>query len=236
MSSRTSERQGVRKRLIDKAIADEVQPRFPRGSANFSLPLGGGKRALLVRGDNSFTPEGEYWSARTGKALAQGIDYSQRPSTEGSSQFIMQKGKKARIRTWDPAKNKWSYTRTGVLWAANKQIEVIVEIPVTIQGRNASTGREWTRVAWFPYEQSDLQIEKILVKESMTPRQRAARVRELILAKAADTNGVVFAASGEVHTVDPDREFRASLMETHIGPRGPVSSALIQKAFKLYHR
>ena len=73
MSSRTSERQRVRKGLIDKAIADDVQPRFPRGSANFTLPLGGNKRALLVRSDNSFTKEGEYWSAKTGKALPQGI-------------------------------------------------------------------------------------------------------------------------------------------------------------------
>ena len=182
-----------------------------------------------MRSDNSFTKEGEYWSSVTHKALPQGIDYSQRPSTEGASQFIIQKGKKARIRTWDAAKNEWSYTRTGILWAANKQIEVIVEIPTVISGRNASTGREWQRVGWMPYEMSSLQIEKILVKESLTPRQRAAKVREVILAKATDSNGVVFSASGEVHTVDPDREFRASLMETHIGPRGPVSSAVIQK-------
>ncbi len=141
----------------------------------------------------------------------------------------MQKGKKARIRTWDAAENKWRYTRTGVLWSANKQIEVIVEIPTLISGRNAGTGREWERVGWMPYEMSSLQVEKILVKESMTPRQRIAKVRELILAKASDTNGIVFQGSGEVHTVDPDREFRASLMETHVGPRGPVSSAIIQK-------
>ena len=188
MSSRTSERQRVRKGLIDKAIADDVQPRFPRGSANFSLPLAGGKRALFVRSDNSFTPEGEYWSAKTGKALPQGIDYSQKPFTEGSSQFIIQKGKKARIRTWDAAKNEWRYTHTGILWTANRQIEALVEIPVNIKGRNASTGREWERVGWMPYEMSDLQIEKIMVKESLTPRQRAAKVREVILAKAADTS------------------------------------------------
>ena len=159
MSSRTSERAKVRKGLVDKAIADDVQPRFPRGSANFSLPIEGGKSALLVRSDNSFTKEGQYWSAKTGKALPQGIDYSQRPTTEGASQFIIQKGKKARIRTWDAAKNEWSYTRTGVLWAANRQTECIVEIPTIISGRNASTGREWERVGWMPYEMSDLQIE-----------------------------------------------------------------------------
>ena len=78
MSSRTSERQRVRKGLIDKAISEDVLPSFPRGSANFTLKLDGGKRALLVRSDNTFTKEGEYWSAKTGKALPQGIDYSQK--------------------------------------------------------------------------------------------------------------------------------------------------------------
>ena len=227
--SRTDERHRVRKGLIDKAIADEVQPRFPRGGANCTLQLDGGKRALLVRSDNSFTPEGEYWSSRTGKPLAQGIDYSQRPTTDGASQFIDVKGKRTRIKTWDAAKNEWNYTRTGVLWTSNCQIEVIVEIPTLISGRNASSGREWERVGWMPYEMSNLQIEKILVKESLTPRQRAAEVKRIILAKAADSHGVVFAASGEVHKVDESREFRASLMETHVGPRGPVSSAIIQK-------
>ena len=58
--------------MIEKAIADDVQPRFPRGSANFTLPLGGSKRTLLVRSDKSFTKEGKYWSTKTGKALPQG--------------------------------------------------------------------------------------------------------------------------------------------------------------------
>ena len=116
-----------------------------------TLPLGGSKRALLVRSDNTFTKEGEYWSAKTGKALPQGIDYAQKPTTDGASQFIIQKGKKTRTRTWDAAKNEWSYTRTRVLWTANRQIEIIVEIPTIISGRNASTGREWERVGWLPY-------------------------------------------------------------------------------------
>ena len=72
MSSRTSERAKVRKALIDKAIADDVQPRFPRGGANFTLPLGGSKRALLVRSDNTFTREREYWSAKHGQGVAAG--------------------------------------------------------------------------------------------------------------------------------------------------------------------
>ena len=59
MSSETSELARVRKGLIDKAITDGVDLSYPRGSSNFALPLGGGKRSLLVRAENSFTKEGE---------------------------------------------------------------------------------------------------------------------------------------------------------------------------------
>ena len=126
MSSRTSERQRVRKGLIDKAIQDDAQPRFPRGGANYTLPLGGSQRALLVKSDNSFAKEGEYWSAKTGKALPQGRDYSQQPLTDSANQFIDVKGKETRIRTRDAAKNEWTYARTGVLWTTNRQIQTSI--------------------------------------------------------------------------------------------------------------
>ena len=99
----------MRKALLDPAISDGVEP-----------PLGGGKRALLVRSDNSFTKEGEYWSEQTKRPLPEGIDFRQKPVTEGSSQFIDVRGKKTRIRTWDPADNKWNYTTAGIRWATNK--------------------------------------------------------------------------------------------------------------------
>ena len=148
--SRTTERQRIRRSLIDQAIADDVQPRFPRGSANFTLPLGGSRRALLLRGSGDATTEGEYWSSKTGKALAQGIDYQQKPSTVGSSQYITKNGKRARIRSWDAAINEWVYTKTGVLWSTNKQLQVVVEIPTRIVGRNASSGQQWERAGWLP--------------------------------------------------------------------------------------
>ena len=84
MSSKTSERARVRKGLIDKAIADGVDPFYPRGSSNLTLPLSNGKRALLVCADNSFTKEGEYWSAQTKRPLPEGIDFRQKPVTEGA--------------------------------------------------------------------------------------------------------------------------------------------------------
>ena len=81
----------------------------------------------------------------------------------------------------------------------------------------------------MPYEMTDLAIKKIFVRKSLTPRQRADKVRDIILAKAADNQGVIFEASGEVHRVGASREFRASAMETHMGSRGPVTSAVVPK-------
>ena len=106
MSSKISERARVTNAILNQAISDGVEPSCPRGSSQFALPLGSGKRALLVRSHNSFTKEREYWSAQTGKPLPEGIDFRQKPVTEGASQIIDVRGKKTRIRTWDPADNK----------------------------------------------------------------------------------------------------------------------------------
>ena len=65
-----------------------MDPTYPRRSSQFTLSLGGGKRALLVRADNSFTKEGEYWSAQTKRPLPEGVDYRQKPEIEGSSHFM----------------------------------------------------------------------------------------------------------------------------------------------------
>ncbi len=222
-------RLNARRAAVDAAIAAGTFPTYPRGSQNFTLNLAGGKRAILVKADGSFTPEGEHWSAATTQALPQGIDYQQRPVTEGPSQFITVKSKRQRIRTWDPVTNEFRYTKIGVLWAANHRIEVVVEIPVTVRGTNASTGRQWVRTGWLPYEMSNMALERLWVKESLTPRQRADKVKELILAKAADQGGVVHEASGEVWEVNDSGTWRASSMETHMGPRGPITSAVIQQ-------
>ena len=150
----------VRRTAVEAAITAGTAPAYPRGSQRFSLKLAGGKRAVLVKPDGTFTEEGNWWSAKTGEALPQGIDYQQKPTTEGPSQYIYAKGKKQRVRTWDPASNKFQYTKVGITWGANRRIEVVVEIPVTIKGTNASTGRQWERTGWLPFEMSNLALEK----------------------------------------------------------------------------
>ena len=43
---------------------------------------------------------------------------------------------------------------------------------------------------WMPNEVTILAVEKNFVKENFTPRQRADKVREIILKRVADSNGV----------------------------------------------
>ena len=57
----------MRRDAVEAAIAAGTTPAYPRGSQNFSLKLAGGKRAVLVKGDGTFTPEGEWWSAKSGQ-------------------------------------------------------------------------------------------------------------------------------------------------------------------------
>ena len=81
---KASERQRARRELVDQAIAANVEPEFPRGSANYVLRLPGGKRALLARADGSFTPEGEHYSSVTGRALQVGIKRKTRLPTHAT--------------------------------------------------------------------------------------------------------------------------------------------------------
>ena len=49
-----------RRTAVEAAIAAGINPAYPRASQNFTLKLAGGKRAVLVKSDGSFTPEGEW--------------------------------------------------------------------------------------------------------------------------------------------------------------------------------
>ena len=64
--------------------------------------------------------------------------------------------------------------------------------------------------------------------DSKTER-KAEKVKEMVLARAADAGGIAHEASGEEWTVNPNGTWPASAMSTHIGPRGPVTSAVIQQ-------
>ena len=96
MPSKKEDRLNARRSAVEAAITAGTAPAYPRGSQRFSLKLAGGKRAVLVKADGTFTEEGNWWSAKTGEALPQGIDYQQKPTTEGPSQYIPAKGKKQR--------------------------------------------------------------------------------------------------------------------------------------------
>ena len=134
------------------AIAAGNEPRMT-GSDRFQLPLGGRKRKLLVRPNGVATPAGEYWSQQTGAALPEGIDYSQEPNRIGPSDYIQVRGKRRRLRTWDPSANAFKYTTFGIKWAAERRVEVVVDIPVIIQGRNPNSGATWSRRGFLPVEQ-----------------------------------------------------------------------------------
>ena len=52
--------------------------------------------------------------------MREDIDFRQKPVTERASQFIDVRGKKTRIRTWDPADNKWDSRTAGTTPAQAK--------------------------------------------------------------------------------------------------------------------
>ena len=69
MSTKKEARLNSRRTAVEAAIAARTAPAYPRASQNFTLKLAGGKRAVLVKADGKLTPEGEWWSAKSGQAL-----------------------------------------------------------------------------------------------------------------------------------------------------------------------
>ena len=49
----------ARRTAVEAAIAAGTAPAYPRASQHFTLKLAGGKRAVLVKADGYFSPEGE---------------------------------------------------------------------------------------------------------------------------------------------------------------------------------
>ena len=186
------------------AIAAGNEPRMS-GSDRFQLPLGGRKRKLLVRQDGAATPAGEYWSQQTGAALPQGIDYAQEPTRIGPSDFIQVRGKRRRLRTWDPSANAFKYTQFGIKWAAERRVEVVVSIPVLIQGRNPNSGATWSRRGLLPVEQiAGRPVGRLFARAAGTQQEQINEVKRTVLDGIANQDNVLYEASGERWVYDED--------------------------------
>ena len=214
---------------IRMAIAAGNEPRMT-SSDRFQLSLGGRKRKLLVRPDGRATPAGGYRSQQTGEALPEGIDYSQEPTRIGPSDYIQVRGKRRRLRTWDAGENRFRYTTFGVKWAAERRVEVVVDIPVLVRGRNPNSGAVWSRRGYLPVESiAGRPIGRLFARAGGTQAEQIAEIKRTVLDALANQDNVLYEASGESWIYDDESPWRASTLETYMGARRPMSTAVLHE-------
>ena len=100
---------------IDAAIAANERPRVPASNRGLVVGVPGGRARRLMDGSGSLTEAGEYYYATTQqRAPTAGLDYSQQPERQGNRTTVnILDGRRAGVRSWDPVRKQWRYTKLG---------------------------------------------------------------------------------------------------------------------------
>ena len=137
------------KRKIQLAIEAGRAPVRAKGGS-LLLRFGGRGFKYLVK-DGEATEAGRFWAEKSGQPLPnEGFDHSQQPVRRGRSEFIqMLNGEERLVRTYDPVRQKYKHTKTGLKFYKNAKSQFLVQIPVIIRGRRADRS-EYTITAEMP--------------------------------------------------------------------------------------
>ena len=83
-------------------------------------------------GNGSLTEAGEYYYATTEqRAPTARLDYGQQPERRGSRATVkLLDGRKATVRSWDPVRSQWRYTKLGKDFYKDAKDSYVVTFPV----------------------------------------------------------------------------------------------------------
>ena len=81
---------------------------------------------------SGLTEAGEYYYATTAqRAPTAGIDYAQQPERRGNRATVkLLDGRKAVVRSWDPVRSQWRYTKLGRYFYKDAMDSYAVTFPV----------------------------------------------------------------------------------------------------------
>ena len=127
---------GIKRRLeegaVDAAIAANAQPRAPAGGRGLLLGVPGGRARKLMTATGALTPTGEYYYSRLAQeAPRHALDYAQQPERRGNRTSVkLLDGRKAIVRSWDPVRSEWRYTKLGRDFYKDSVDRYVVTFPV----------------------------------------------------------------------------------------------------------
>ena len=117
---------------INAAIAANETPRVPKSARGLVLGVPGGRARRLMDTSGTLTPAGSYYYETTAqRAPTAGLDYAQQPERRGNRTTVkLLDGRKAGVRSWDPVRREWRYTKLGRDFYKDATDSYVVTFPV----------------------------------------------------------------------------------------------------------
>ena len=137
-AAKTEMRSSVRASL-DAAIAAGTEPKQnKRQSGRLMLSLGGKQYATLADANGKLTVNGQYYFKTARKEPPKNGFAADTPIIKkGPADYIrMLDGTEKMVRRYNPAKSDFTYSALGKQYYAKEREELMVAIPVRIQGTN----------------------------------------------------------------------------------------------------
>jgi hypothetical protein len=204
------------KDLITAAIAAGRRQQRSR-TGQITLPLGAAGRIDYIKIADEFgvTEAGEFYFQQTNETRPQrGIDLTQLPYRRGASEYLRDRqNKEQAVRTL--TNDQWVYTALGKKFFNNQapRVEVVAYIPVIIKGLRKG-GRPYERHSSIGIDKTSLQMEAVMLNETMSEADRAEAVKAMVAAQI-NADGIIAEISSEVYHYDPDGQWELSEMVTN---------------------
>ena len=191
----------------------------PRQTASGALIVRSANRyRTLVNRDGQQTPAGARWETITNTTLPQeAFDTEQQPQRTGNTEYIRVRGQDRATRSYDPVSNKWKYTRLGLRFYRNRQVQWVVKVPSKHTGKR-SNGQPYSRDAYFPVE------APIALRATLSQAQRDARIRAEVT--RLFPSGLLAEFSEERVMIDNTRPWSINEMITEPGAGEPETTVL----------
>ena len=216
------------KRALELAIAADRKPRHT-GAGRTIVPLGQGRKYLVLANGKKLTRAGQYWYAQTGEAKpAAHYDANQQPIRKGDGDYIRTRQGLQRVRQLEPS-GAMKLTALGRKFYKDRHTEYIVEVPVIIQVTDKNGNQRTRTNEHLPVNM--LGLGQILVSQALSDAEKEARIKSTVLKHLGGTRaGTLMEVSGQRFIYDRNGKWLISAMGTTVDAQGrPQTQAALHE-------
>ena len=222
---------------ILKALGDGIRPRLT-GGGRYMLQIAGKRYINLVDRDGQPTRDGTFVYNYLGLEIPNDnvTDQGQTPVRRGGVEYIKnRRGEEVRYRTLQADGRTWKNTTAGREYDRVPHAEVIVRVPVILEGTNKQ-GNEYEREEWEPVTYPKVQgLDDIALNRNMSEAQKdiaiITSVKDQLGIRPGERVALGQTPSGEHKIYDHDREhqWKVSKMVTRPGENGSSVQTILNR-------